>query len=58
MDIRMKPRHILRFGFLALILCVFLIGCAVGLQPVNEDKAMGQQVAQEVESTMGIYNDP
>ncbi len=54
----MKPRHILRFGFLALILCVFLIGCAVGLQPVDEDKAMGRQVAKEVESTMGVYDDP
>jgi predicted Zn-dependent protease len=58
MENRMKSRHILRFGFLALILCVFLIGCAVGLQPADEDKTMGREVAQEVESTMGVYDDP
>jgi predicted Zn-dependent protease len=43
---------------LVLFFGVFLAGCAVGLQPVDEDKAMGQQVAEQVESTMGVYKDP
>lgn len=54
----MKPKNKPGSGFLTLILCTFLIGCAVGMQPVDEDKAMGRELAKEVESTMGIYDDP
>jgi predicted Zn-dependent protease len=54
----MKPRHTIRFSFWALIIGVVLMGCAVGLQSVDEDKVMGRQVAQQVESTMGVYEDP
>lgn len=54
----MKPRLQFKSIIFNIILCTFLTGCAVGLQPVDEDKAMGRQVAKEVESTMGVYADP
>jgi len=58
MEDRMKPRKRFNSSFNCIFLCIFLTGCAVGLQPVDEDKAMGRQVAKEVESTMGVYDDP
>ena len=34
-----------------------LAGCAAGMQSVEADRAMGQEVAQEVENGLGIVPD-
>jgi predicted Zn-dependent protease len=61
MKVRMKSRSRSYFPML-LAIVIFLFSCAVGpgemgLQPVEADRKMGQQVAKQVEEEIGIFED-
>jgi predicted Zn-dependent protease len=40
-----------------IFLILFLTGCGTVMQPVEKDKELGREIAQQVEVDMGIYSD-